>query len=96
MRYFLKLFVTGHTPNSLRAIRSVKMLLDEELPGSYNLTIIDVLKHVGEAMDYEILATPTLVRALPLPPRRVIGDLSNRDKVFRGLDLTTAPMGGRS
>jgi len=88
MRYTLKLYVAGHTPNSVRAISSVKRLLENELNGSYVLDVIDVLKHPELALDYEILATPTLIRVMPPPPKRVIGDLSNRDKVLRGLDLT--------
>lgn len=88
MRYTLKLYVAGHTPNSVRAISSVKRLLESELHGSYILEIIDVLKNGRQALDYEILATPTLIRVLPPPPKRVIGDLSNRDKVFLGLELT--------
>jgi circadian clock protein KaiB len=88
MRYTLKLYVAGHTPNSVRAISSIKRLLENELHGSYILEVIDVLKHPELALDYEILATPTLIRVLPLPPKRVIGDLTNRDKVLLGLDLS--------
>ncbi len=88
MRYTLKLYVAGHTPNSVRAISSVKKLMENEFHGSYILEIIDVLKNPDLALDYEILATPTLIRVMPPPPKRVIGDLSNRDKVLLGLDLT--------
>jgi len=88
MRYTLKLYVAGHTPNSVRAISSIKRLLENEFHGSYILEIIDVLKNPQQALDYEILATPTLIRVMPPPPKRVIGDLSNRDKVLLGLDLT--------
>ena len=88
MRYTLKLYVAGHTPNSVRAISSVKKLLENEFHGSYILEIVDVLKNPQQALDYEILATPTLIRVMPPPPKRVIGDLSNRDKVLLGLDLT--------
>lgn len=90
MRYSLKMFVAGHTLNSVRAIHSVKKLLENDLHGLYDLQIVDVLKNPRQAMDYEILATPTLIRVLPPPPKRVIGDLSNRHKVLLGLELTTA------
>jgi len=89
MRYVLKLYVAGHTPNSVRAISNVKKLLERELSGSYSLEITDVLKNPRQALDYEILATPTLIRLLPPPPKRVIGDLSDPDKVLSGLDLAT-------
>lgn len=89
MRYILKLYVAGHTPNSVRAISNVKKLLEKELDGSYSLEITDVLKNPRQALDYEILATPTLIRLLPPPPKRVIGDLSDPDKVLSGLDLAT-------
>jgi circadian clock protein KaiB len=90
MRYFLKMFVAGHTPTSVRAIHNVKKLLENDLHGACDLQIIDVLKNPQQARDYEILATPTLIRMLPPPPKRVIGDLSDRRKVLLGLDLTTA------
>jgi circadian clock protein KaiB len=87
MRYVLKLFVSGHTPNSVRAIRNVKKLLDNDLRGLCSLEIIDVLRNPQGGLGYEVLATPTLIRTLPPPPRRVVGDLSERDKVLRGLEL---------
>ncbi|MCJ7811170.1 MAG: circadian clock protein KaiB [Dehalococcoidia bacterium] len=87
MRYVLKLFVSGHTPNSVRAIRNVKKLLDNDLHGVCSLEIIDVLRNPQGGLGYEVLATPTLIRTLPPPPRRVVGDLSEPDKVLRGLEL---------
>ena len=87
MSYVLKLFVAGHTPNSVRAIRNVKKLLDDDVHGLCSLEIVDVLRNPERALDYEILATPTLIRTLPPPPRRVVGDLSERGKVLRGLEL---------
>jgi len=86
-KYKLKLYVTGQTPNSLRAIQNLEKLLREELEGIYVLEIIDVLKHPQLAEDEKILATPTLSRVLPLPIRRIIGDLTDKEKVLLGLDL---------
>lgn len=86
-KYVLKLYVTGETPNSLRAIASLKKILAEEFKGVYELRIIDVLKNPQLAEQDKILATPMLSRVLPLPVRRLIGDLSNKEKVLLGLDL---------
>jgi circadian clock protein KaiB len=87
-KYILKLYVTGETPNSARAIRNLEALLKEGiLKKAYKLKIIDVLKHPQLAESEKILATPTLTKMLPPPLRRIIGDLSNREKVLLGLDL---------
>lgn len=85
--YVLKLYVTGRTPRAARAIENLQRLCDEELSGRYQIEIIDVLEHPGLAEDERILATPTLIKQLPPPLRRVIGDLSDKDKVLLGLDL---------
>lgn len=86
-KYKLKLYVTGQTPNSLRAIKNLESILANELKGMYELEVIDVLKNPHLAEQEKILATPTLSRVLPLPIRRIIGDLSNKEKVLLGLDL---------
>ena len=86
-KYVLKLYVTGQTPNSIRAINNLKKILAEEFKGVYELRIIDVLKNPQLAEAEKILATPMLSRVLPLPVRRIIGDLSEKDKVLLGLDL---------
>lgn len=86
-KYVLKLYVTGQTPNSVRAIENLKKVLEKDLKGIYELNIIDVQKNPQLAEDEKILATPTLSRVLPLPVRRIIGDLSEKDKVLLGLDL---------
>ncbi|MFH1798142.1 MAG: circadian clock protein KaiB, partial [Candidatus Omnitrophota bacterium] len=75
------------TPNSVRAIENLKKILKEDLKGMYELKIIDVQKKPQLAEEEKILATPTLSRVLPLPIRRIIGDLSQKDKVLLGLDL---------
>ena len=86
-KYVLRLYVTGETPNSVRAINNLKGLLAGELKGLYELQIVDVMKNPQLAEDEKILATPMLSRVLPLPMRRIIGDLSEKDKVLIGLDL---------
>jgi len=83
----LKLYVTGQTPRSQQAIDNLRGILEGELAGRYELEIIDVLEKPQLAEDEKILATPTLIKELPPPLRRVIGDLSDRDQVLLGLDL---------
>jgi circadian clock protein KaiB len=85
--YILKLFVSGSTPRSERAIANLRRLCEQEFRDCYELQVIDVLEHPEQAEAERVLATPTLIKQLPPPLRRVIGDLSNRDKVFLGLDL---------
>ncbi|MCG8430789.1 MAG: circadian clock protein KaiB [Candidatus Omnitrophica bacterium] len=86
-KYILKLYIAGQTANSLRAINNLEVVLKKELRGVYALEIIDILKNPQLAEDEKILATPTLSRVLPLPVRRIIGDLSDREKILVGLDL---------
>jgi circadian clock protein KaiB len=83
----LKLYITGRSPRAELAIANLRRLCTEELAGCYEIEIIDVLEHPELAEDDRILATPTLIKQLPPPLRRVIGDLSNRDKVLLGLDV---------
>lgn len=85
--YLLKLFVTGASPRTGTAIANLNRICEQELEGRYQLEIIDVLEHPEMAEDEKILATPTLIKSLPLPLRRVIGDLSNTEKVLLGLEL---------
>ena len=87
-RCVLKLYVTGQTPNSRKAIANLERILKMELKGAYSLEIIDVLKRPQLAEEDKILATPTLTKVLPPPVRKIIGDLSGVDKVLLGLDLT--------
>lgn len=87
MTYVLKLFVTGKTPRAELAIANIQKICDEELGGEYTLDIIDVLEHPEAADDERILATPTLIKQLPPPLRRVIGDLTDKEKVLFGLAL---------
>ncbi len=87
MKYLLKLYVTGQTPRSLRAIANLRALCEQELRGQYDLFVIDVLERPQLAEDEKILATPTVVKELPVPMRRIIGDLSDSESVLLGLDL---------
>jgi circadian clock protein KaiB len=90
--YLLKLYVTGQTPRARTAIENLERLCREDLHGEYEIQIIDVLENPQLAEDDRILATPTLIKQLPPPLRRVIGDLSDREKVLLGLDFR--PKGG--
>lgn len=83
----LRLYVTGRTPQSKRAIDNLREICDVELNGVFDVEVIDVLEHPNLAEDEKILATPTLVKRLPEPTRKIIGDLSDRKRVLFGLDL---------
>ncbi len=85
--YILKLYVAGNTPNSMRALNTLSEILKKDFQGVYALKVIDVLKSPQLAEEDKILATPTLAKILPPPVRRIIGDLSDREKVLIGLDL---------
>ena len=88
MKYILKLFITGQTPNSLRALENLKVICKRDLQeGQYELHVVDILKEPQLAEDDKIIATPTLVKKLPPPLRKIIGDLSDKEKVLLGLDL---------
>jgi circadian clock protein KaiB len=86
-KFVLKLYITGRTPSSERAVANLKRICREELHDQYEMVIIDVLERPQLAEDERILATPTLIKTLPPPLRRIIGDLSNTEKVLLGLDL---------
>ena len=85
--YILKLYLAGNTPNSMTALNTLREILESEFKGVYALKVIDVLKSPQLAEEDKILATPTLAKILPPPVRRIIGDLSDREKVLIGLDL---------
>jgi circadian clock protein KaiB len=87
MTYLLKLYITGQTPNSMRALENLKRICEEELKDQYELKVIDVLKEPQLAEDDKIIATPTLIKALPAPIGKIIGNLSDKEKVLLGLDL---------
>lgn len=85
--YVLKLYVTGQTPRSERAIANLRRFCETNLNNQYQLFIIDILERPSLAEEQKIMATPTLIKELPLPLRRLIGDLSVSDQVLIGLDL---------
>ncbi|MGB0384653.1 MAG: circadian clock protein KaiB [Ardenticatenaceae bacterium] len=93
-KYLLKLYITGQTSRSMRAISILRGICEEVLDDKYQLVIIDVLEQPHRAEEDKILATPTLIKTLPPPRRRIIGDLSDREQVLMGLDLTNQQGGG--
>lgn len=93
--YILKLYVTGSSPRAEQAIANLRRICEEDLSGEYALEIIDVIEQPEAAERDKVLATPTLIKQLPPPLRRVIGDLSDREKVILGLELRPrAPTNG--
>lgn len=86
-RYELKLYVTGASPRSGQAIANVRSLCEEYLAGRYDLEVIDIYQQPGVAVSEQIVAAPTLIKKTPAPTRRMIGDLSNRDKILVGLNI---------
>lgn len=86
-KYILRLYVAGMTPNSLRAIDNIKKICEEHLQGRYELEVIDLYQQPVLAKGEQIIAAPTLIKKLPLPLRKVIGDMTNVERVLVGLDL---------
>lgn len=85
--YVLRLFITGTTSRSARAIANLRRVCEQRLNGRYDLEVIDIYQHPAAAKEYQIVAAPTLVKMLPLPLRRIIGDLANEQRILAGLDL---------
>jgi circadian clock protein KaiB len=85
--YQLRLFVSGTTPRSARAIQNIRALCEEKLQNRYELEVIDIYQHPELVKPEQIVVTPTLVKKLPLPVRKIIGDLSDNDRVLVGLDI---------
>jgi circadian clock protein KaiB len=88
--YVLRLYVTGTTRNSERAIVNIRRICEEHLRGRYDLEIVDISEHPTLAVGEQIIAAPTLIKKLPLPLRRFIGDMSQTDRILLGLDLRKA------
>lgn len=86
-RYVLVLYVAGTTPRSTRAVRTIKQICEEHLAGRYDLDVVDIFQQPTLAEGDQIIAVPTLIKKLPPPLRRFIGDISNREKLLLGLDL---------
>ena len=85
--YVLRLFITGATPNSIRAVTNIKQICEDHLKGRYSLEIIDVYQQRHIAEKEQLVALPLLIKKQPLPERRLIGDLSDNEKVLKGLGL---------
>jgi circadian clock protein KaiB len=83
--------VAGHSPRSRSAIANITVICEAYLPGRYDLEVIDLYQQSQLARDEQIIAIPTLIREFPLPPRRIVGDLSNTERVLAGLDLRSKP-----
>jgi circadian clock protein KaiB len=90
MIHKLKLFITGRTHSSQQAVENLSRLMAQQTPGTYEITIVDVLESPQEAESQKILATPTLIKESPPPIRRILGDLSDTNKVMSGLGLNGA------
>ena len=86
-RYVLRLYVTGMTARSSRAVNNLRTICDKYLEGRYDLEVIDIYQQPALTRGEQIVAAPTLIKKLPLPMRRIIGDMSNRDRVLTGLDI---------
>lgn len=86
-RYVLRLYVAGQTPKSVLAIANIKRICEEELQGQYDLAVIDLYQQPQLAQGEQIIAVPTLIKKLPPPLRRIIGDMSDTERVLVGLDL---------
>ena len=85
--YVLRLYVAGMSPRSRAAIDNLRAICEQNLPGRYALDVVDVYQQPEKAREAQLVVAPTLVKELPLPVRRLLGDLSNTDKVLVGLDL---------
>ena len=86
--YVLRLFITGASPNSVRAVNNIRSICETYLHGRYSLQIIDVYQQAALAQEEQIIALPLLVKKLPLPERKLIGDLSETEKVLKSLGLS--------
>ena len=85
--YNLRLYVAGQTPRSVAALANLKKICEQHLAGRYEIEVVDLMKNPALAQRHQIVAIPTLIRQLPEPLKRIIGDLSNLEKVLVGLDI---------
>lgn len=88
--FVLRLYVTGTTPRSMRAVENITRVCEEHMPGRYDLEVVDVYQQPELAAREQLLAAPTLIKKLPLPLRRLVGDLSSQDRLLAGLGLAPA------
>jgi circadian clock protein KaiB len=91
-KYVLRLFITGTTSKSVLALANLQKICEEYLEGRYELEVIDLYQNPGMAIDEQIIAAPTLIKKLPLPFRRIIGDMSDVEKVLMGLEVNKLPV----
>lgn len=89
-KYVLRLYVSGSTPRSARAVQNIRKLCEQHLPGRYDLEVIDIYQQPELAKNADLVAAPTLIKQLPIPLRKFVGDLSNTEKVLLGLDISTS------
>ena len=94
-QYCLRLYITGSTPRCARAITNIRAICEANLAGRYDLEVIDLYQHPEMAKPEQIVVTPTLVKQRPLPSRRLIGDLSDEERVLAGLDLVKRPVSAK-
>lgn len=90
LSYVLRLYVTGQTPRSLQSIENLQRLCEKHLPGRFSLEVIDIYQQPALAAEGQIIAAPTLIKAMPPPLRRLVGDFSDANRVVLGLDLQEA------
>ena len=86
-KFILRLFVTGITPRSLEAIDEVRRMCEEHLKGRYELEVVDIYQQPGAAKEGQVFAAPTLVRLLPQPVRKIVGDMTKKERLLAGLDI---------
>ena len=90
-RYTLRLYITGSSPKSVRALTNLRRICEEHLKGRYDLQVVDIYQQPVLAAGEQVIAAPTLIKKLPVPLRRLIGDMSDTDQVLFGLDLKRRP-----
>jgi circadian clock protein KaiB len=83
----LRLYITGQTPRSLQSVENLRALCDKYLPGQFDLEVVDIYQQPAMAAAGQIIAAPTLIKSMPLPLRRLVGDFSDQERVILGLDL---------
>jgi circadian clock protein KaiB len=86
-RYILRLYITGQTPRSVQSVENLRALCDKYLPGQFDLEVVDIYQQPAMAKAGQIIAAPTLIKFMPLPLRRLVGDFSDKERVILGLDL---------
>ena len=86
-KFVLRLYITGNTPNSIKAVANIKMLCEEVLHGRYEMKVVDIYQDPSQASEDQVVAIPTLVKTSPLPRRRLVGDMSSRERVLAGLGI---------